>query len=279
MMNRYNRHIKLEEVGVEGQEKLTQAKVLVVGAGGLGCPVLQYLTAAGIGKIGIIDPDFVTESNLQRQILYTTKDLGELKVEVAQKRLTALNADVDIETYPEFIGANNVVDLVTSYDIVVDGTDQIHTRYLLDDACRILGKPLVYGAIHKFQGQVSTFHYQNGPGYRDLFPTPPNPESVPSCNEVGVLGVLPGMIGVMQANEVLKIILGYGQLLSGKFWMLDAKTNEANTIEFEKMMEHIDAPQTLEELERTDYIAYCNPVFSSNTEGHKEPQRTTEKWS
>lgn len=260
-MNRYQRHITLKEVGESGQKKLAESSVLVVGAGGLGCPVLQYLTAAGIGKIGIVDGDFVNESNLQRQVLYKTKDIGQPKAACAAKALSELNPEIEIVTISGFITAQNAPDIIASYDIVVDGTDQIHTRYLLDDACWLLKKPLVYGAIHKFEGQVSVFNYQNGPTYRDLFPTPPKPENVPNCSETGVLGVLPGIIGNIQVNEVLKIILEYGDVLAGKLWLFNAKTNNSQTIVFTRQT-HKERPSTKEALKQRDYMAYCNPAFS-----------------
>jgi molybdopterin/thiamine biosynthesis adenylyltransferase len=272
-MSRYERHILLDEVGHSGQQKLANARVLVVGAGGLGCPVLQYLTAAGVGTIGIVDGDFVSESNLQRQVLYKTEDIGQPKAICAAQALKSLNADVDVQPISDFITAKNAVEIVRGYDIIVDGTDQIHTRYLLDDACFLLNKPLVYGAIYKFEGQVSVFNYQGGPSYRDLFPTPPGPQSVATCNEVGVIGVLPGIIGNMQANEVFKIMLGYGEVLAGKVWFFNAKTNATQHIQFTKR-DHEERPKTLEELEQTDYISYCNPAWDSlrgySTAEHKE---------
>lgn len=260
-MNRYDRHIKLEEVGESGQQKLTAAKVLVVGAGGLGCPALQYLAAAGVGTIGIVDADFVNESNLQRQVLYRTSDVGKPKAECAAYRLKAMNPQINIKPIVDFVTPKNAIQNVENFDIVVDGTDQIHTRYLLDDTCVLLNKPLVYGAIHKFEGQVSVFNYQSGPTYRDLFPTPPKLGSVPTCSEVGVLGVLPGLIGTAQANEVLKIIIGYGEILAGKLWLFSAKTNESQKIEF-TTAKHNDRPTTKEELEQRDYISFCNPEWN-----------------
>ena len=258
---RYNRQILLPEVGKTGQQKLTDAKVLVIGAGGLGCPVLQYLTAAGVGKIGIVDGDFVSLSNLQRQILYTTQDVGKLKVDCAKNRLQSQNDTIEIETFPFPITARTAEEIIAQYDVVVDGTDQIHTRYMLSDACVLLGKPLVYGAIHKFEGQVSVFNFNNSPTYRDLFPAPPLPESVPTCNEVGVLGILPGIIGINQANEVLKIIIGYGEVLAGKLWMFNAKTNATQIIEFMTREEHEDAPKNLVELKEVNYMGYCNTMW------------------
>ncbi len=260
-MNRYQRHILLEEVGEKGQQMLGNARVLVVGAGGLGCAALQYLAAAGVGKIGIVDGDFVSETNLQRQVLYNTPDIGKQKALAAAEALKALNPHIDLVPIPEFIDATNAPEIISNYDMIVDGTDQIHTRYLLDDVCAIIGKPLVYGAIFKFEGQVSVFHFEQGPSYRDLFPTPPDPQSVPTCNEAGVIGVLPGIIGCMQANEVLKIILGYGEVLAGQLWIFNAKTNQSQAIEFPSRT-NIERPDSIEAIQKTDYITYCNPIFS-----------------
>ncbi len=261
MEERYSRHYSLEEVGEIGQQKIGGAKVLVIGAGGLGCPVLQYLTSAGVGTIGVADGDFVSLTNLQRQILFDTTDIGELKVKSAVAKLQRLNPEVTFNQIPKLISSINAVEIVSRYDVIVDCTDQIHIRYLLSDVCRVLLIPLVFGAIHKFEGQVSVFNYQEGPNYRDLFPNPPSPESVPNCNDVGVLGVLPGIIGVAQANEVLKIIVGYGEVLSGKLWMFNTKNNSSYVVSFTKS-EKSAAPQTKEEIKNTNYIAYCNAEWA-----------------
>ncbi|MCF6295671.1 MAG: HesA/MoeB/ThiF family protein [Flavobacteriaceae bacterium] len=239
-MSRYSRHIVLKEIGQRGQDKLSKAKVLVVGAGGLGCPVLQYLTAAGIGTIGIIDFDNVEESNLQRQILFGTSSLGKNKAIAAKQRLQDLNNTITIHTYPEKLTHKNALKLFNDYDIIVDGTDNFATRYLINDASIITGKPLVYGAIYKFEGQVSVFNYQNGASYRCLFPTPPKEGTVPNCSEIGVLGVLPGIIGSMQANEVLKIILGLGNLLSGKLFCYNALTTQTTTLKINRVESEIN---------------------------------------
>ena len=233
-MDRYNRHIILSEVGQTGQAKLFQAKVLVVGAGGLGCPVLQYLAAAGVGTIGIIDFDVVEESNLQRQILFGTSSLGKSKAEAAKSRLQDLNDTIIINTYAEMLTFKNAIELFNQYDIIVDGTDNFETRYLINDASVITGKPEVFGAIYKFQGQVSVFNYHHGPTYRCAFPNKPKQDAVPNCSEIGVLGVLPGIIGTMQANEVLKIILGIGSVLSGKLYCYDALSNQSITLSIKK---------------------------------------------
>ncbi|WNH12770.1 molybdopterin-synthase adenylyltransferase MoeB [Thalassobellus suaedae] len=224
MTNRYNRHIILSEIGQEGQNKLSDAKVLVIGAGGLGCPVLQYLTAAGIGTIGIVDFDVVDISNLQRQVLFGTSSLEKNKAEAAKERLKDLNDSISIIAYAEKLTHQNAINLFNQYDIIVDGSDNFDTRYLVNDTCIITNKPLVFGSIYKFEGQVSVFNYNNGPSYRCLFPNPPEKGTVPNCSEIGVLGVLPGIIGSMQANEVLKIILGIGNALSGKLLCYNALT-------------------------------------------------------
>jgi adenylyltransferase/sulfurtransferase len=211
-----------------------------VGAGGLGCPVLQYLAAAGIGTLGIIDFDDVEESNLQRQILFGTSSLGKNKALAAKKRLEDLNPDITINAYPYQLTANNALDLFKQYDIIVDGTDNFATRYLINDAAIICNKPIVYGAIYKFEGQVSVFNYKDGPSYRCLFPNPPKLGSVANCSEIGVLGVLPGIIGTLQANEVIKIILGFDHVLSGKLFCFNAKTSQTSTLKISRSDSEIE---------------------------------------
>jgi len=222
---RYARHLSLEQVGEQGQYKLKAAKVLVVGAGGLGAPVLQYLTAAGVGAIGILDFDTVDESNLQRQVIYRSADVGKYKAEAAAKHLKALNSFVDFEVYNEQLTPENALNVLKDYDIILDGTDNFPTRYLINDACIILDKPFVHGSIFKFQGQVSVFNYQNGPSYRCLYPQAPDVLEAPNCSEVGVLGVLPGLIGTQMATECIKMILGIGTVLSGKMEVVDVLEN------------------------------------------------------
>jgi len=256
--NRYSRHILLDKVGLEGQEKLKAAKVLVIGAGGLGCPVLQYLTAAGVGTIGVIDFDVIDESNLQRQVLFTTADVGKLKVEVAKERLSKQNPFVELEVYPEKLTTKNALKIFSKYDMVVDGTDNFSTRYLVNDACIITGKPLVYGAIYKFEGQVAVFNYEGGSSYRCLFPEPPKAGSVPSCSDVGVIGVLPGLIGTQQANEVIKIIIGIGTPLSGKLQTYNALENTSMTLTIKRSEEQIN--KVIKEsanFEEFDYDFFC----------------------
>lgn len=224
MSVRYARHLLLPEVGEAGQERLLRSRVVVVGAGGLGCPVLQYLAAAGVGTLSIIDPDVVELSNLQRQILFDTDDVGSSKAEAAAARLGRLNPDVACEAHVVGLAAHNALELLQGADVVVDATDSFPARYALSDATEILGVPLVYGAIHRFSGQITVFNHQGGPSYRDLFPEPPDPDGTPSCAVAGVLGVLPGVIGTIQATEVLKLLLGRAETLSGRVVLYDALT-------------------------------------------------------
>lgn len=218
---RYSRQIRLSEVGKEGQKKIKLASVLVVGAGALGCPVLQYLTAAGTGILGIVDNDWIDESNLNRQVLYSHKDLGKPKPLAAKERLKLLNPEVTFKVHFIRLDKESAIRVISQYDIIVDCTDNFPSRYLINDACVILNKPLVYGAIHKFSGQVMVLNYKGGPTLRCLYPEPPHPIEVPSCEEFGVIGSVPGIIGSLQATEVLKIILGLEGVLSGKIFMID----------------------------------------------------------
>lgn len=221
-IKRYSRHIILKEVGGKGQEKLNKAKVFMVGAGGLGSPLGLYLAAAGIGTIGIADADTVELSNLQRQVLHTTADVGKLKAESAKQSIQAINPDVKVITYSERLTAQNALGILKDYDVVIDGCDNFPTRYLVNDACVILGKPLVTGAIFRFDGQLTVVEPKAGPCYRCLFETPPPAGMVPSCQEAGVIGVLPGVIGTLQATEVIKYILGIGEPLIGRLLIYDA---------------------------------------------------------
>lgn len=261
-LKRYNRHILLSEIGVSGQERLKQASVLVIGAGGLGCPVLQYLTAAGVGRIGVIDFDKVDESNLQRQVLYTTTDVGKYKVDCAVSLLQEQNPHVTFDKYAEQLSTKNALKIIEKYDIVVDGTDNFPTRYLINDACVLLGKVLIYGSINKFEGQVSVFNLLNntgdrGPTYRCLFPTSPTADEVPNCSEAGVLGVLPGIIGSMQANEVIKVITEIGDVLSGKLFMLNALTMHSYTVSFDREVKE-GGILSAEQFAESDYDLFCN---------------------
>ena len=221
-IRRYARHLSLPEVGIAGQERLASASVLVVGLGGLGSPAALYLAAAGVGRLGLVDFDVVDASNLQRQVLYVESDVGESKLESAAARLKAANSGLDLVLHGSRVGAGNAMELVSGYDIVLDGTDNFPTRYLVHDACFFAGRPYVYGSIFRFEGQASVFARDRGPCYRCLFPEPPPPGSVPSCAEAGVLGVLPGIIGSIQANEALKLILGVGEPLLGRLLLFDA---------------------------------------------------------
>jgi molybdopterin/thiamine biosynthesis adenylyltransferase/rhodanese-related sulfurtransferase len=221
-VTRYSRHLIMPEVGVDGQLRLKAARVLCIGAGGLGSPAALYLAAAGVGTIGIVDFDAVDGSNLQRQILHGTPDIGRPKLQSAQERLTALNPEVRIEPHEVALTSKNALDILRTYDVVLDGTDNFPTRYLVNDACVILGKPNAYGSIFRFEGQASVFATRNGPCYRCLFPEPPPPGLVPSCAEGGVLGVLPGVIGTIQATETIKLILGTGEPLIGRLLLYDA---------------------------------------------------------
>lgn len=255
---RYSRHIKLTEIGVEGQAKLLAAKVLVIGAGGLGCPVLQYLTAAGVGTIGVIDYDVVEKSNLQRQILYGITDLGINKAVAAKNRLNNLNSDVQIIAIPEKLTVQNARTLFKDYDIIVDGTDNFSTRYMVNDASVLTNKPLVSGAIYKFEGQVAVLNYDGSASYRCLFPKIPKPDAIPSCNEIGVIGVLPGIIGALQANEVLKIILGLDTVLKGKLLVYSALNNQMNVFSISKNEKEIQQVKDRNALfETTDYEVLC----------------------
>lgn len=219
---RYSRHLILPEVGLEGQKRLKAASVLCIGTGGLGSPLLLYLAAAGIGRIGIVDFDVVDTSNLQRQVIHGTSWVGKPKIESAKNRIHEINPHCQVDLYETRLSSENALDIIRPYDIVVDGTDNFPTRYLVNDACVLLDKPNVYGSIFRFEGQATVFNYEGGPNYRDLYPEPPPPGMVPSCAEGGVLGILPGMIGIIQATETVKIILGNGNTLSGRLVLYNA---------------------------------------------------------
>ncbi len=250
-IGRYSRHLILPEVGMAGQQKLKDASVLCVGTGGLGSPLLLYLAAAGVGRIGIVDFDVVDASNLHRQIIHGTSSIGKPKVVSARDRILDINPNVQVDLYEEPLSSENALRIAAPYDVVVDGTDNFPTRYLVNDACVILGKPNVYGSIFRFEGQASVFNYQGGPNYRDLYPEPPPPGLVPSCAEGGVLGVLPGLVGLIQATETLKILLGSGTTLSGRLLLFDALTMKFREL---KLRRDPDAPR----IERLiDYDQFC----------------------
>jgi len=250
-IQRYNRQILIPEFGLNGQTRLKNAKVLVIGCGGLGSPILLYLTAAGVGTLGIVENDKIDISNLQRQILYSSLVVGLAKISETVNRLTELNPLVKIKQYPTRLCVGNALEIIKDYDIVIDGTDNFPTRYLVNDACVMLNKPFVYGAIHRFEGQITVFNHQNSATYRDLFPTPPPPEQAPNCAEAGVLGVLPGIIGSMQALEAIKVITNIGEPLSGKLLILDTLSMQSRIIRIPKM------PDTPIITQLIDYEAFC----------------------
>lgn len=237
---RYSRQIMLPEIGEIGQQKLKKARVLVVGAGGLGCSVLQNLVAIGVGNIGVVDGDIVETTNLHRQLLYRETDCGEEKVKIAAKALKALNSDVNIAVFSDFLGKNNALEIVTNYQIIVDCTDTIDVRYLINDLALAKNIPVVYASIYKFEGQLSVFNYKNGPSYRCLFPEIESIKKVTSCVESGVVGVLPNTLGTLQATEVLKIILEIGTVLSGKLLIYDCLNFQTNIIDFQKQNQQIE---------------------------------------
>ncbi|MED5372881.1 MAG: molybdopterin-synthase adenylyltransferase MoeB [Myxococcota bacterium] len=262
---RYSRHLILDEVGVEGQRKLKSASVLCIGTGGLGSPLLMYLAAAGVGRIGIVDFDVVDSSNLQRQVIHGTSSVGEPKVRSAARRIADINPNVQVDIYEEPLNSGNALRILEPYDVVVDGTDNFPTRYLVNDACVLLGKPNVYGSIFKFEGQASVFNYQDGPNYRDLYPEPPPPGLVPSCAEGGVLGILPGVIGCIQATETIKILLGKGTSLSGRLMLYDALNMRFREL---KLRRDPDAPEITELI---DYEAFCGvPANDHQTQGEAD---------
>ncbi len=259
----YRRHLQLPEIGEAGQERLKAARVLVVGAGGLGCPVLQYLAAAGVGTLGIVDADVVERSNLHRQILFGPADLGQPKADTAARAVQRLNPLVNTRVHRCRVVPGNVRELVEAYDVVVDGSDNFPTRYLLNDACVLLDKPLVSGAIYKFEGQVSVFNYEGGPTYRCLFPQPPGAAEAPNCDATGVLGVLPGLVGTAQATETLKVLLGIGEVLSGRLWLFDALTFQTRTLKFVRRPEQ--AAIHLGTAPVADYAEACGADVASVT--------------
>ncbi len=260
---RYSRHLVLPGFGIAGQVQLRKASVLVIGAGGLGAPLLYYLAAAGVGTLGIVDEDTVNVSNLQRQVLFATDDIGEGKAECARKRLSALNPLIEVHAIPSRITASNALELMTPYDVIVDATDNFPTRYLLNDACVLLNKPLIYGSIFRYEGQVSVFNYSGGPTYRDLYAAPPRPGTVPDCEQGGVLGALPGIIGAIQANEVIKVLTGTGEPLSGKLFLLDSQTMETRIITLPKKQNH-----NIKSL--IDYDQFCGLVSENKYNTMKE---------
>ena len=257
---RFSRHLTLDEVGVAGQERLKQGRVLCVGAGGLGSPAALYLAAAGVGTIGLVDFDVVDVTNLQRQVLYTTADVGRPKLEAAAERLLGMNPHVNIEAHRTTLDASNALQLVSAYDVILDGTDNFTARYLVNDACVIAGRPNAYGSIFRFEGQASVFAAKNGPCYRCLHPEPPPPGLVPNCAEAGVLGVLPGIIGTIQATEAIKLLLGVGEPLIGRFVIYDALRMRFRELKLQKDPECAACGEhpTIRELKA--YEGYCETV-------------------
>ncbi len=269
---RYARHFALPDFGMEGQKRLKNSSVLVVGAGGLGCPMLLYLAAAGVGRIGIVDPDVVDMSNLHRQILYNVADIGKSKAETAREKLLAMNPDIAIDAFVQPLTRDNALDLISKYDIVADGTDNFQTRYLVNDACVLAGKVNVYASIFRFEGQVSVFNLskndERGVNYRDLFPAPPPPGLVPDCAEGGVLGVLPGIIGSMQASEVIKVLTGIGEPLAGRLFIFDAASFTTRVLKISKN------PKFEPITELIDYDMFCGFKPKSVEEDLKEISAT-----
>ncbi len=265
-IERYSRHINLNEIGVDGQRKLKQAKVLIVGLGGLGSPAALYLAAAGIGTIGLIDDDRVSPNNLQRQILYSETEIGTLKTDSARKRLSGINPDIRADIYTERLTAENAIEIIKNYDVVLDCTDNFPARYLINDACYIAQKPYVYGSVYKFEGQVSVFGLKNAPCYRCLFPDPPAPELIPNCAEGGVLGVLPGIIGTLQAAEAIKLVLNIGDVLNGKMLLFDALTMKFRTMGLKKEPNCKLCGENPEITKLIDYNIECENIHMNKIE-------------
>ncbi|MGA8742870.1 MAG: molybdopterin-synthase adenylyltransferase MoeB [Terracidiphilus sp.] len=265
-LSRYSRHLILPEVGMEGQRKLKAARVLCVGTGGLGSPLAFYLAAAGIGTLGLVDFDVVDASNLQRQIIHSTKDIGRKKLDSAAEKLTALNPALNVVKHETMLTSTNALEILKDYDIVADGTDNFPTRYLVNDACVLLGKPNAYGSIFRFEGQASVFATKEGPCYRCLYPEPPPPGLVPSCAEGGVLGILPGLVGVIQATEVIKLILGKGNPLIGRLLLVDALSMRFRELKLRKNPECPVCGENPTVKELIDYEHFCGIVPESKEE-------------
>jgi molybdopterin/thiamine biosynthesis adenylyltransferase/rhodanese-related sulfurtransferase len=263
---RYSRHLIIPEVGVEGQRRLKAARVLMVGAGGLGSPIGLYLAAAGVGRLGIVEFDVVDTTNLQRQVLHGTKDVGRKKVESARDRIRDLNPNVEVVAHEAWLTSENALEIIRDYDLVVDGTDNFATRYLVNDACVLLGKPNVYGSIYRFEGQSTVFCTADGPCYRCLYPEPPPPGLVPSCAEGGVLGILPGLVGLVQATETVKLIAGIGEPLVGRLLLVDALAMQFRTVKLRKDP-RCPACGTREIRELIDYQQFCGIRGEDETAG------------
>lgn len=272
-IKRYSRHIIMPEVGLEGQQKLKASSVLLIGTGGLGSPLALYLAAAGIGRIGLVDYDVVDDSNLQRQIIHGQSTIGQSKLDSAETRIHDLNPYALIDKYNVPLTSENALEILEPYDVIIDGTDNFPTRYLVNDACVKLGKPNVYGSIFRFEGQLSVFHAQEGPCYRCMFPTPPPPGLVPSCAEGGVLGVLPGTVGTLQATEALKIILGVGDPMIGRMLLYDALEMSFTTIKIRKNPNCPVCSIPVEEVELIDYEQFCGmPAHDKSEFGRNDKE-------
>ena len=263
---RYSRHLILPEVGMEGQRRLKAARVLCVGTGGLGSPLAFYLAAAGVGTLGLVDFDVVDASNLQRQIIHSTKDIGRKKLDSAEEKLLALNPALNVVKHETRLSSENALEILKSYDIVADGTDNFPTRYLVNDACVLLGKPNVYGSIFRFEGQASVFATEQGPCYRCLYPEPPPPGLVPSCAEGGVLGILPGLVGIIQATETIKLILGKGESLAGRLLLVDALNMKFRELKLRKNPECPVCGEHPTVRELIDYQQFCGIVPETKQE-------------
>lgn len=261
---RYSRQIILPDIGLSGQIKLKESSVLIVGCGGLGSPISLYLAAAGIGRIGIVDYDTLDISNLHRQVIYSSQDIGKNKVELARKRLNAINPEIQIDTYNELFTSQNARRIADPYQIIIDGTDNIPTRYLINDLCVFTKKTYIYGAVYQFFGQLAVFDSTKGPCYRCLFPVPPQPESVPSCAVAGVMGILPGLIGLMQASEVIKYILGIGKSPINHLMLYDAMDNTITKIHISKNSECKVCGSKPSILDLIDYEKFCNLTIQGN---------------
>lgn len=263
---RYNRHLIMPEIGIEGQKKIKNASVLIVGVGGLGSPAALYLAAAGVGKLGLIEDDVVNISNLQRQIIHSTNDVGKKKLHSAQKKIIALNPHTEVVVQENRLSSENALKTISDYDVVIDCTDNFPTRYLINDACALLKKPTVYGSVYRFEGQVSVFYAQQGPCYRCLYPSPPSEEQIPNCTEGGVIGVLPGIIGSLQALETMKLIIGKGDVLIGKLLLFDGLETQFHKIKVKKNQDCALCGKhpTIHSL--IDYEAFCHSI-SDNRKG------------
>jgi adenylyltransferase/sulfurtransferase len=281
-VQRYSRHLIMPEVGMAGQKKLKASSVLLIGAGGLGSPLAMYLAAAGVGRIGIVDYDVVDYTNLQRQIIHGTKDVGRLKLESARERILDINPHVQVDLYEVPLTSENALEILAPYDVIIDGTDNFPTRYLTNDACVLLGKPNVYGSIFRFEGQVSVFYAAEGPCYRCLFPEPPPPGLVPSCAEGGVLGVLPGTVGAMQATEAVKLLLGIGQPLIGRLLLYDALSMQIDEVRLRKNPNCPVCSENPTLTELIDYEQFCgmpahdHSLYTAGQNGSRDevPQMT-----